>query len=140
MVNKKAQAWSLDAMIAILIFFSGIALLFFYAINFSDQISSSLDDLSSQGEVASELILSNTDIGILIDNKVDNTKLGDFSSADYDIKRRELGVKDNFYFTIDGLAGSVGLLPPSGVKNSIKIERITVYNDKPVKFELFVWR
>jgi len=141
-INKKGQAWSLDALVATLIFFSGIAILFFYAVNYTNQITSPLDDLLSQGNLASELLLSNDNLGLLTDNKMDQIKIDAFAVADHDTKRRGLGIKDNFYFTMPGLTPStnIGVLPPINVKNSIKIERIVIYNNKPVKFELFIWR
>lgn len=144
--EKRAQAWSLDAIVAILIFFSGISILFFYAINYSDQITSTLDDLTSQGNTASELLLSNGELSILTNNKINQTLLDAFYFKDYDQKRRELGIKDNFYFTIDGLTISgnptpfVGNIPSVNNQNSVKIERIIVYNNKPTKLELYIWR
>jgi len=80
---------------------------------------------------------------------MNQSKIDTFSneiSLDYDKKRRELGVKDNFYFNISGLTENgnsvayLGNMPGSGNKNSIKIERIVVYNNKLTKFELYVWR
>ena len=144
--QKKAQAWSLDAIIAILIFFSGIAILFFYAINYSDELSSTLDNLLNQGNTASELLLTDNEVGIVSNNIINKTLLDNFYTADYNLKRRELGITDNFYFTLPELEVNgnpteyIGVAPFIGNKNSIKIERIVVYNNKPVKLDLYVWK
>ena len=100
---KKANELILDEVVAMVIFFEGISILFFYAMNYSNQLTSSLDDLTSQGNTASELLLSNGELSILTNNKINQTLLDAFYFKDYDQKRREFGIKDNFYFTIEGL-------------------------------------
>lgn len=145
-INKKAQAWSLDAMISVFIFFLAISILFFYSINFDKQTSSSLDDLMNQGNTASNLLLSNEELGIFSNNLISQTRLNEFNNADYQIKKSQLGIRDNFYFILDNLEVNgvpvdyVGNMNTSNVGNSIKIERIASYKNKPSKFELYIWK
>lgn len=145
-MNKKAQAWSLDAMVSVLIFFLAISILFFYSINFDKQTSSSLDDLLNQGNTAANLLLSNEELGLFSNNIINQTLLDEFYNADYQTKKSQIGIRDNFYFTINNLEANgipvthAGNMNASDVGNSIKIERIATYKNKPSKFELYIWR
>ena len=144
--NKKAQAWSLDVVIAIVIFMSGVIILYFYAINYFNQGAQQLDDLLYQGNTAAELLLGEDELGIVLDGKINQDKLENFYNSDYELKKMQLGVKDDFYFIIPNfeINGNpveyAGKMSPADVKNSIKISRFSVYKNKPVKFELYVWR
>jgi len=146
MENKRGQIWSLDVIIAVMIFMTGIIILYFYAVNYFDQSTNQLDDLLYQGNTAAELILADNDPGILSNGNVNQTKLENFYNSDYDSLRRSLNVKDNFYFILDGLEiqGSptayVGSINNTPVDNLIRVNRFTVYKDKPVKFNLYIWR
>ena len=144
-LDKKGQAWSMDVIVAIIIFTAGIAILSFYAINLNNQSQINIDDLNYQGNFASEFILSE-ERGILAENKINQTKLDDFYNSDYEDKRVELGVKDNFYFTIPDLEiggiprDYVGMKNTTEVENFIQVNRFTIYKNKPVMFRLYVWR
>jgi len=146
LTNKKAQAWSMDAIVALTIFFSGVSVLFLYAINVNEDVNTSLEELLVQGNIASELILSDGSQGIFTDNKINQTKLDLLASSNYDSKRSNLGVIDQFYFTLDNLEYGnssqpfVGNRNSSEVNNIIRIERIAVYKNKLSKFDMFIWR
>ena len=68
--NKGGQAWSLDIVIASIIFIIGIISLYVYAINYSSQTKNQLDEFFYEGELASKLILSEKETGILSDGKM----------------------------------------------------------------------
>ncbi|MEM3074452.1 MAG: hypothetical protein QW727_00720 [Candidatus Pacearchaeota archaeon] len=144
--KKKAQAWSLDIIIAMIIFTSGIIMLFIFTINYANQAGNQLDDLLNQGRTASELILNNDESGILSDNIINQTKLENFYNSNYELLKRRLGVKDDFYFTIDNLEINgtqkeyIGRINSTKIENLIKIERISVYKNKLIKFNLYVWK
>ncbi|MFQ5531753.1 MAG: hypothetical protein ACE5ES_04015 [Candidatus Nanoarchaeia archaeon] len=146
--DKKAQAWSLDLVVASLIFLVGIITLYIYAVNFSSQSQEQLNELFYEGNLASELILSDEDLGILTDGKVNQTKLDDFYGLSYQEQRNLLGVKNDFYFNITGLESPSGTPisyvgnPPSvgsGSENLIQITRLTIYKNRPVKINFFAW-
>ena len=99
-INKKAQIWSFDLIIAGVIFLMGIIILFLYAINYTSQAENELDELFYQGNLASELILSEEDFGILTNGKVDSAKLTAF---DCSIKKNEMFLRNNFYFSLSGI-------------------------------------
>lgn len=136
--NKKAQAWSLDLIIASVIFTIAIGLLFYYALNNYPQSKNQLEEMFYDGNLASELILSDGESGILTQGKVNQTKLDNFDSLSDQDKKDLLGVRYNFYFTMDNL-DYVGIQNTSDVDNLIQITRLTLYNDKPVKFTLYTW-
>jgi hypothetical protein len=134
MKNKKAQAWSLDIAIASVIFLSGVIILYVYAINYTSQSKNILEELSYEGNLASELMLSN-DLGILKDNenKVDNIKLSSFNC---DSKKAEFGLTHKFYFNLGGVDYCT---VPASSESLFKITRVTIYENKPAKLEVFVY-
>ena len=143
--KKKGQVWSLDLIIAAVIFLIGIIILYNYAINYSTQSKNNLDELLYEGNLASELILSEEDFGILSKGIVNQTKLDAFDALSDSGKKSVLGVEYNFYFTMDQLEidritrDYVGIINSSQVDNLVKITRLTVYKNKPVKFQLYAW-
>jgi hypothetical protein len=143
---KKAQVWSLDLLIAGIIFLIGVVILYNYAINYSSQSNSNLDELFYEGNLASDLILSGEDMGILSNNAINQSKLDAFYNLDDSTKKSNLGIKSNFYFTLENLeiegtpTAYVGIMNSSQVDNLIQITRLTIYKNKPIKFQLFVWR
>ncbi|MEK6926155.1 MAG: hypothetical protein AABW50_02665 [Nanoarchaeota archaeon] len=135
--SRKAQAWGLDVIIASVIFLVGIIILYFYAINYASNSKGQLEELLYEGQLASELILSDDDFGILSENKVNQSRLDNFSTS-YDYEKSVLGVTHDFYFNLDGSV--YGRLNSTATEDFIRITRITVYNGKPAKFELYIYR
>lgn len=146
LINKKAQVWGLDLVVASIIFLAGIILLYFYVINYSSQSRSQIEELSYDANLASTLILSEESAGIVSDGKINQTKLDEFYDADYNSEKAQLGVTNDFYFTLDNLEinGSpvsyVGKLNETETASLVKLTRVTVYKDKLTKFEIFVYR
>jgi len=138
--NRKAQIWSLDLVIAVVIFLVGIMILFYYAINYSSQSKNQLDELFYRANLASELILSEEFPGILSHGIVNQTKLNFFNNLSDTEKRRFLGINNNFYFRMDNYDGYVGIINASEVDSLVKVTRLTIYKNKPTKFELFLWK
>jgi hypothetical protein len=142
--NKKAQGWSLDIVVAGVIFLTGVITLYVYAINYSSQSQKQIDEMFYEGNLAAELILSDEDFGILSENKINQTKLDDFHN-NYDDRKNTLGVTRNFYFIIDDLelnsapAEYAGRMNATETESNIKVTRIVIYKDKPTKFDLYIW-
>ncbi len=145
MKNKKAQVWGLDLVVASIIFLAGVIILYFYAINYSSQSTNQLDEMFYEGDLASQILLTNEAQGILSIDKINQTKLDDFSKLNYNIQRNLLGVSNNFYFTFPGLEVEgnpveyIGYKENSSAENLVQIDRLTIYNNKPVKFQIFIW-
>lgn len=144
--NKKAQAWSLDLVIASVIFIIGIIVLYVYAINYSSQVKDQLDEFFYEGQLASELILSEKDQGILFQGKINQMKLETFNSLSNQEKKNLLGITHNFYFTFKGLeiggmeTDYIGIQNTTSTENFIQITRLSIYKDTPIKFLLYIWK
>ena len=129
---------------ATLIFIIAIIILFFYAINFLSKSDEKLEEIFYEGNLASSLVLSDDEVGILTGDRVDQAKLDSFANS-YDTKKADIGVIRDFYFTMDYLevngdsAAYVGKMNVTQTENLIQITRITTYKNKPVKFQLYVW-
>lgn len=142
--SRRSQAWSLDLVIAGVIFLIGIIILYVYAINYSSQSQKHLEELFYEGNLASELILSEDDFGILINKKVNQSKLDEYDS-NYTEKKRLLGLRHDFYFTMNDLeinstsVDYVGKMNTTEIENLIQVTRITIYKNKPTKFQVFVY-
>ncbi len=143
--NKKAQVWGMDLVIASIIFAIGIIILYAYIINYTSQTRNSLDELFYEGNLASQLILSNTDNGILTNDKINQTKLNGFDNLSYQIKKSQTGVTKDFYFTFKNLEingtpkNYIGKENNSNTENLIQITRIVIYKNNPTKFVLYIW-
>ena len=142
--SKRGQVWSLDLVVAAVLFSFSIIILYVYAINHSSQIDSELEALFYEGNLASELILSNGESGILFDSRVDQNKL-EILSSDYEYWKNQLGISNDFYFIIPNLeingtpVERVGLYNEEEIDNLVQITRITIYKNSPVKFEFYIW-
>ena len=146
LIHKKAQAWSLDLMVAIMIFMMGISILFFYALNFQSQISSDINRLEYEANSASSLLLKNEEPGILSENKINQTKLEEFYYLNYSAQKSILGLENDFYavmqeLTINGTSQNyIGTQNDTAVNSIIKSSRVVIYQNKPIKFEVYVWK
>jgi hypothetical protein len=162
--NKRGQAWSIDLIIAVIIFSAGILIFFIYSINQAGEAKKVLNELGYQGDVILNNILSegypvdwnNTNvvtIGIMTNNKINETKLERFynySTSDYQKTRSKFNTRYDYYFTfsnmttlnssyIDGI-GRVGT-NVSNISSSslIKITRFSIYKEKPTTVYLYIW-
>jgi len=98
-----------------------------------------------EGNLASKLILSEEDFGILSDGKISQSKLENFNNLNYESKKSLLGINNDFYFTVDELeiggtpVDYIGKINNTETESLIQITRINVYKNIPVKFKIFVW-
>lgn len=161
LINKKAQVWGFDLMIAVIIFFAGIIAVYLYAINFTNESQDTFDSLFYEGNLISSLILSNgvpenwsslegLEVpGILTSNKINQTKLENFynltdSPEEYYSLKKILGISNQFYFSFQDMKISGQSVDKIGnfsenPENLIRIERFTIYENKPVKFIFYIW-
>ena len=127
-------------------FLGGIILLYLYAINYYPQSRVQLDELYYDGDLASQLILSEENFSIVSNGKINQTKLDNFYNINYNTKKSLLGVSNNFYFIVEGLevegnpVSYVGKLNDTEIGSLVKVTRLTIYKDKPIKFQIFIWR
>ncbi len=134
--NKLGQAWSFDLVMAGFIFLVGIIVLYIYALNYSSSSQKKLDQLLYEGRIASEFILSEENFGILSDGRVNQTKLDQFNSS-YTSRKDTFGIIHDFYFNLEG--STYGKINATQTKDLIQVTRITIYNNNPSKFEIFIY-
>jgi len=159
--NCSGQIWGFDLIIAMVIFLIGIVAVYIYAINFVSNSGNILESMFYDGHLLSSLILSegspknwtsydNVEIpGILSEEKINQTKLDFFykltdSEEGYERIKKLLDTSYEFYFYFPGIKvmnesiGGIGKAPTEQ-ENLIKIERFTIYENKPVKLTLYIW-
>lgn len=159
MLNQKAQAWGFDIIVATGIFIFGIIAFFLYTINYPTGEQEKLDDLLYEGNIIADNLLSEgypenwttstvSKIGILSNRVVSQEKLEYFnqlSTTEYGRTKTILGTKYNYFINFSSsiqISGTsiegIGLLPYN-TKNSIKVSRVSIYQNKPVSIEVQVW-
>lgn len=156
---KKAQAWGFDLIIGTVIFALAIAGFYVYALNSPVTGVDTLDYLTKEGETLSGILLSEgypsdwnemnvVRPGLTSSNKINETKLEKFntlSTNEYDRVRSLFRTKFNYYLNFSDpivMGGSqiegIGR-PPQNARNVIKTTRFTIYKDRPVTFNLYIW-
>ena len=158
LTNKKNQVWGFDLIIAVTLFLIGIIAIYIYAINLSEA-QETLDSLFYEGNLISSLILSegspsgwtieNVETpGILTKQKINQTKLDNLYSLaqNQENLKKILGTKYEFYFNFTGMEVSsqgtikgIGNEPIENPENIIKLERFSIYKNKPVKANFYIW-
>lgn len=144
LTNKRGQGWGLDLIAGVIIFIAGVMVLYVYAINYTSQSNKVLDELYYEGNLISELMLTDEPYGIITDGVVDQTKLDLFNSS-YDVRKDTYGVRHDFYFTMENMevggnyVSEIGKVNTTTTKDLMKITRIVAYKNRPTKLEVFVY-
>lgn len=160
MPQKRAQAWGIDLIVASIIFVLGIVLFYIYSLNLTNDTASTLDNLEYNARTVSDSLLTTgspnnwnetsvSRIGILSDQKINQTKLERFynlTQSDYNRTKNIFNTPYDYYIvlaqgsfiiensTVEGLG-----LQPSDPENLIKINRATIYNNRPVTIYIQIW-
>lgn len=158
LINRKSQIWGMDLIIASVIFLIGIMVFYIFTLNYPHE-GINMEALSKSGNTIMDSILSegypigwNPDnvvkIGILSNEKINETKLENFynlSNSNYQKTKSLFNAGYNYFFFLSdkmiinsGQIAGIGL-EPSSYENLIKITRFTIYKDKPVTANLYVW-
>ncbi len=152
-LTKKSQAWALDLIIASVIFTVAIVFFYLYALNAPNEAQETAEALFYDGRIVSDSILSEgywtpggaVTIGILSQNKINETKLKDFNSLDYETTKQLFSTTHNYYFFLNEIMVIDGVdVPgigknPSNPKNLVKITRFTIYKNKPTTAYFYMW-
>ncbi|MBR9705378.1 hypothetical protein GOV12_08240 [Candidatus Pacearchaeota archaeon] len=163
--SKKSQAWSMDIIIAVMIFSAGMLVFLIYTLNGSVDSSNRLESLSTEGDLIMNNILGEGSpddwnignvkkIGIMSNDKINQTKFEKFynlSVSDYSKTRSLFNTKYHYLFYFDNMTifGNPvsGIGKPGATINNIKnnsidlirITRFTSYKEKPLTVYLYVW-
>jgi len=166
MKSKKAQAWGFDLMIATTLFMAGVIIFYVYSINYPTEGQETLDTLLYEGNFIAESLLSEgfpnnwtadlnnvIRIGILNNNKVNETKLKGLydwttTGQGYAQTKAIFNTRYDYFFNfsaqitlpnneeIDG----IGQWHSGNPENLIKITRLTIYQNKPVTLNVYIWQ
>ncbi len=168
MMNKEAQAWGFDLMIASVLFLTAMVIFYLYSLNYPSESQDALDTLKYEGDFIAESILSEgypmnwnknsvIKIGITNGNKINETKIEAFYNlANYDANpsgyakaKLIFSTQYDFFFNLSQeiqIEGSA--IPEGGIgrnfvnenpQNVIKITRLTIYQEKPATMNLYIW-
>jgi len=166
--NMRGQAWSMDFMSSVIVFFMIVIVLFFVweYIVYQNTEQMIFNEMESKGMFIVDTIIrtpgypvnwdaGNVEIlGLATDENVLNeSKLISFVSLDYDDSRRLMGVPSyNFFFQIVDLNGTqsqasgvdlVSGSDPVGMTNStvvVPTERYVLFDHKVAKVRFILWR
>lgn len=101
----KSQAFSMDIMIAFVIFIGTIFV--FYSI-VSDRLSSKTDDLGEEASVVLGNIASeDSEVGIIDGIIVNETKLVELLGMEYSVIKKKIRIKNEFCFFLEDANGDV---------------------------------
>lgn len=158
-MDNKAQAWGFDLIIASIIFVVAIISFYLYTINYSPEKEDMAQILSYEGTLIAESILSegfpeNWDsstvsrIGLLSQNKINETKLKQFSDlaqSDYAKTKSLFKIQNNYFITFsEEIIISEEQISIIGAQtenptNLIKTERIIPYENKILTISIQTW-
>lgn len=162
MRRKKAQGWGFDLIIAGTIFLIGIITFYLYSLNYPKEGQETLDVLFYEGNFIADSLLSNgfpdswnstnvIKIGLTNNNKINQTKLENFynlSTEDYQKTKAVFNTRYNYFFNLSeqitlpniGNINGIGLsFQGQNPKNLIKITRISIYQNKSVTLNVYIW-
>ena len=112
--NLKSQVWSLDVMIAVIIFLGTI---FFFFMILNNAPGSKTDELEQEAlKVIEEITSENFELRVTDGDMINSTRLEDLLGNYSDIKK-ELGVKNEFCIYFEDEAGNVIYINLTGDKN-----------------------
>ncbi|MCH7850435.1 MAG: hypothetical protein IH845_02220 [Nanoarchaeota archaeon] len=163
-IGARGQAWGMDLMVATMIFTLALISFYLFSFNLNTGDKDQLDSLSFDGRIITNTLLSSgfptdwtefnvVEIGILTDDKIDESKLEkfyNFSRDNYSMTKAAFNTKYDYYFFLDNnmTINSVNVdgIGKPGVNrynisatNLIKIERVVVYKNSPVGARLYIW-
>jgi hypothetical protein len=163
-MKKRGQAWGLDLIIAVTLFLTGALIFFLFALNSPSEGQDNIELLTYEGGIVGDSLLSeghpdNWDssnvvrIGLTSGNKINQTKLDNLYNLvhvipnGYDQSRAILNTKYHYYFNFsrqmfenDNPINGIGSpFEDQNPENLIKVNRFTVYKNKTVSLNIFMW-
>ena len=126
--NLKTQVWSLDIMLAVIVFIGTI--FFFYTVLISSQDTKVFELKNEASKVINDLLSEDSDLGIVDGNKINTTKLSELLDQDYATIKNKLRIKNEFCIFFEDEDGNILYINISETKNytGIGSEIISVSN------------
>jgi len=151
---KRGQAWGFDVIIGFVIFTAVIVIFYLYVLNAPGQSQEEVESLQYEGGLVTNSLLSEgfpknwttTDvqiIGILeSDKKINETKLANFetlTTTQYQQTKTLFNIKNEYYVEFSEPSISAIGLAPINQENLVRIERLTIYQNKPITMTVQIW-
>lgn len=153
------QIWSIDLIIAAMIFTTGIVFFYVYALNYGQEAGAELENMQydarhiadtlytpgfpTNWSAGDAIALGISDQGQLNESKL--AALNALATADYS-RTRALFATTYFWYVnlsepllINNVTHSAIGLVPQNPKNMFRVQRITAYKNKPVVMNIYVW-
>jgi len=166
--TKKSQIWSIEFIVALIIFISALFIFYKYSINLSDIQEVTLKELIIDAKTISNYLMSegmpkdwNTSNVITIgltDGKyrLNETKLGNFSELNYSTTKRLFSVINDYYIFFEDKNGTgliindiEGIGKPGVTKTNLnetenpsdilKVFRFVIYNSTIIRMGIYLW-
>ncbi len=159
MAIKKAQAWGVDLIFAIVIFIGVLVFLYLHIFNLSFDKQDTFNNLVYEGKIIGDSLLSEgfpedwndanvVNLGILSNGEINKTKLEKFynlSLSDYQKTKNLFNVAHDYYVFFDepvnlgwnNISG-IGSNPASS-DNLVKVTRIVVLDKKIDNMNIYMW-
>jgi len=157
-ILTKAQVFSLDLIIGVIIFGSAILIYYKTTTNFSDQDEALLDDLLIDAKTISSSLMSDVvRIGISNDNRINETKLEQFSMISYKESRKLFGTIYDYYVffrgrnnniipfneSLEGIGksgvNSTNIQTVENPKKLVKVTRLLIKDSDIAKMVIYLW-
>jgi len=166
--TKKAQIWTLDLMIAIVMFVLALLSVYQYMLSLDKNEIGNIDELGREAQLISDHLLSKgtpegwtindvREIGITDGEfRIDENKWLSLSQLDYYTTKQLFNTRYNYYIyfvdpsgntvTINGVEGfGKSGIDPSNIedietKRMIKINRLAAYDSEIIKMVLYIWQ
>ncbi len=163
MIEKRAQGWGFDLVVASIIFSFAIILFYIFAFNYSTGGEETFNNLAYEGQLVAESILSEgyppdwnnnsvVRIGILSGNKINQTKLERFynmtnvalNPGEYNRTKVLFNIAHDYNISFSSPVNilgsevySIGRTKPNP-ENLIRVTRFSIYNNKPITLDIDV--
>lgn len=109
-MKKRGQGWSLDAIVAVIIFVVLIIVVLWF-MTFAVK-NNRLEALKSEGESIPEILEGDEPFGFIVGKRIDKERLAEFSKLPYEEIRKQLGIKADFCIHLQDEDGNLINISP----------------------------
>lgn len=153
MERKKAQAWGFDLAVGMIIFVVGILSFYLYTINIPSGMREVIQELQQEGESIADSLMSEGSpadwsvtnvvrIGLLSDERINQTKLDNFrnlASTDYNRTKSLFRTKEEYFIYLDNDSSNGIGRNATNAANLFKVTRVVVYNQSITTLNVYSW-
>jgi len=114
-IKIRAQAWSMDITLAVIIFIASFFVIYAIATN---RTSTSTEELTQEAErISKEAASENSSLSIVESNQLDQIKVEDLIGQDYEEIKKKLRIENEFCIYIEDKDGNLIYLNQSETEN-----------------------